>query len=101
MARLEKAVFFQLSLSLNNSKMSQQSKSVICFLPSCKFKIVDCPSPPFLEQFTLVVLWFSVLYMETLALLRCGGGGRKMEGWGRRVCVAHVYDLTTMGVKQH
>lgn len=24
-----------------------------------------------------------------------------MEGGGRRVCVAHVCDLTTMGVKQH
>lgn len=41
--------------------------------------------------------------MGTLGLLRCGGGGRKMEGEGvvMRVCDAHVCDLTTMGLKQH
>lgn len=43
--------------------------------------------------------------MGTLGLLRCGGGGRKMEGEGgggvMRVCDAHVCDSTTMGLKQH
>lgn len=77
--------------------VSQQNEALLVVLhgPNCKTS---------LEQLTLVVLWFAVRHEELgfaqMWWRRDKDGGSGGRGW-RRVCGAHVCDLTTIGLKQH